>query len=622
MSAIIYRTDAVDPGGRERRPRRRDGVGHRARADRPGVHARRRRRPFSSSRTTSSPRAAAGDTGARAGRRPGLLQRRARGAGQRARGLRRPSSQADAGTRATSSCSATSTPTRRRTRSPRPHRRRASSTSCRHAAGEYTYTFDGELGSLDHALATPSLRGARSPAPTCGTSTPTSGSATQYYGVRRHRGGHPCTASTDHDPIMVGVSVRAAPPVDDRPAGDQRLPRPPRGQRRRRRCGRARRDGRRRSAPPTRTRCSSPPATSSARRRSRRSSSRTVPTIDALNADRARRLARSATTSSTRAARTSTTACSPLRRLPVPRREPLRPGDRRARLPTSTGSPSSTGVDVGFVGAVTEELPIAREPGGIATLEVAAGRARGQPRRRPAHRRRRGQRRGRRRRPARARGRRDDATIERATDDSAFGQIVTGANAEIDAIFSGHTHHALRPPGAGRRRTDGYAAGRLSPASTARTSAHVALTVDPQTGDVAARSPPTSLAADRRFTPDPEVARDRRRGRRGRRRARLGAARRDHRRLQPRRASPAGVRRTAAASRRSATSSPTCSCGPPQDARRADRLHEPGRPARRPHVRVTPAAGRPGRQRHLHGGGDGPAVRQHARDARRSPARR
>ncbi|MEP6479878.1 MAG: 5'-nucleotidase C-terminal domain-containing protein, partial [Rhodoglobus sp.] len=99
------------------------------------------------------------------------------------------------------------------------------------------------------------------------------------------------------------------------------------------------------------------------------------------------------------------------------------------------------GVTVGFVGAVTEELPSLVSPAGIATLEVkpivpeinrvADQLSDGDP----------------------ANGEADVVVllvhegaatpdIASATDDSPFGRIVTGADANIDAIVSGHTHLA------------------------------------------------------------------------------------------------------------------------------------------------------------------------------------
>jgi 5'-nucleotidase len=112
------------------------------------------------------------------------------------------------------------------------------------------------------------------------------------------------------------------------------------------------------------------------------------------------------------------------------------------------------GVTVGFVGAVTEELPSLVSPAGIATLEVkpivpeinrvADQLSDGNP----------------------ANGEADVVVLlvhegaatpdlSAATDDSAFGRIVTGADANIDMIVSGHTHLAYNfaVPIAGTDRT-------------------------------------------------------------------------------------------------------------------------------------------------------------------------
>ena len=76
------------------------------------------------------------------------------------------------------------------------------------APGQYTYTFDGELGSLDHVIASPAAH-ARSPRPRSGRSTRPSGSGAST--------GHPAAEagtpyrSSDHDPIVVGVGARWFP---------------------------------------------------------------------------------------------------------------------------------------------------------------------------------------------------------------------------------------------------------------------------------------------------------------------------------------------------------------------------------------------------------------------------
>ncbi|MGL3149454.1 ExeM/NucH family extracellular endonuclease [Microbacterium sp. A82] len=77
------------------------------------------------------------------------------------------------------------------------------------AAGQYTYTFDGELGSLDHAIASPALA-----ASVTGTGVWTINSpewSDRGYSFGAAESGTPFRSS-DHDPVVVGVSS-AVPPV-------------------------------------------------------------------------------------------------------------------------------------------------------------------------------------------------------------------------------------------------------------------------------------------------------------------------------------------------------------------------------------------------------------------------
>lgn len=78
------------------------------------------------------------------------------------------------------------------------------------AAGQYTYTFDGELGSLDHAIASPSLS-----ASITGTGVWTINSSEwsdRGYAFGATEAGTPYRSS-DHDPVIVGISSEI-PPVD------------------------------------------------------------------------------------------------------------------------------------------------------------------------------------------------------------------------------------------------------------------------------------------------------------------------------------------------------------------------------------------------------------------------
>ncbi|WP_307861147.1 ExeM/NucH family extracellular endonuclease [Microbacterium sp. SD291] len=77
------------------------------------------------------------------------------------------------------------------------------------AAGQYTYTFDGELGSLDHVIASPSLAASITGAGVWGINSPEWSDRGYAFGATE--AGTPFRSS-DHDPIVVGVSS-AIPPV-------------------------------------------------------------------------------------------------------------------------------------------------------------------------------------------------------------------------------------------------------------------------------------------------------------------------------------------------------------------------------------------------------------------------
>ncbi|WP_395640226.1 5'-nucleotidase C-terminal domain-containing protein [Pseudolysinimonas sp.] len=163
------------------------------------------------------------------------------------------------------------------------------------------------------------------------------------------------------------------------------------------------------------------------------------------------------------------------------------------------------GVSIGFVGAVTEELPSLVSPDGIATLEVrpivpevnrvAAALSDGDP----------------------ANGEADvvillvhegpaTAAYESATDPgSAFGEIVLGASADIDAIVGGHTHlqfdHDVPIPGTDRTRPV------LMSGEYGVAYGHTTISVDPDTGELLSISAEVlPLVTTPAFTPDPAVA--------------------------------------------------------------------------------------------------------------------
>lgn len=156
---------------------------------------------------------------------------------------------------------------------------------------------------------------------------------------------------------------------------------------------------------------------------------------------------------------------------------------------TTTGEPAYQeyelreydGVTVGFIGAVTEDLPTLVSPAGISTLDVKPvvpevnrvadaltdGNA--------------------------ANGEADvlillvhegaaSPDIADATDDSRFGQIVNGADPDIRMIISGHTHlaydHEIPIPGTSDTRLV------ISSGQYGEKFAHTVLEVNPETGDL------------------------------------------------------------------------------------------------------------------------------------------
>jgi len=159
-------------------------------------------------------------------------------------------------------------------------------------------------------------------------------------------------------------------------------------------------------------------------------------------------------------------------------------------------------VSVGFIGAVTEDLPSLVSPAGIATLDVrpivpevnrvAEDLSDGDP----------------------LNGEADvvvlmvhegAATIalSSSTDNSKFGQIVNGASADIDAIYSSHTHlrydHDILIPNTTTTRPV-YSAGQYGEAY-----ARLAMSIDPDTAELLSIDATVSNVFTG-FTPDPVVA--------------------------------------------------------------------------------------------------------------------
>ena len=160
------------------------------------------------------------------------------------------------------------------------------------------------------------------------------------------------------------------------------------------------------------------------------------------------------------------------------------------------------GVSVGFIGAITEQMPSLVSPDGIANLDFgpvvpAVNRVATQLSDGVA-----------------ANGEADvlvllvhegaaTGDIASATDASAFGQIVTGASPEVDAIISAHTHteynHLVPVPGTTKSRPV------LQSGEYGEAFGHISMSVDPESGEL------LSISSERlplfgKFAPDPIVA--------------------------------------------------------------------------------------------------------------------
>ncbi|TXK18707.1 ExeM/NucH family extracellular endonuclease [Homoserinibacter sp. GY 40078] len=176
---------------------------------------------------------------------------------------------------------------------------------------------------------------------------------------------------------------------------------------------------------------------------------------------------------------------------------------------TTTGEPAYQeyelrefdGVTIGFIGAVTEDLPTLVSPAGISTLDVrevvpevnrvADQLSDGDE----------------------SNGEADvlvllvhegaaTTDISSATDDSKFGRIVNGADPEIDMIISGHTHlaydHDVPIPGTDRTRPV------ISAGQYGAMYGHSTIVVDPATDEVTIDTEILDLIGA--FEPDPAVA--------------------------------------------------------------------------------------------------------------------
>jgi len=360
---------------------------------------------------------------------------------------------------------------------------------------EYTYTFDGELGSLDHAFASPSL------APfVTGTDVWTINSpewSDRGYEFGAAEAGTPFRSS-DHDPIKVGISSAAEPvEIDLLSINDFH--------------------GRLEAAPPIAGAAVLAGMVDSYRAANPNTVfvgagdligastftsfiQKDQPTIDALN-----EMGLDASAFGNHEFDGGRDDVDN-RILPAADWDYLSANiyDRATGLPAYDEYylQQFGDVTVGFIGAMTEELPSLVSPAGIETLEVrpvvpevnrvADALSDGND----------------------ANGEADvivllvhegatTVDISSATDNSPFGQIVTGANANVDAIISGHTHlaydHEIPIPGTDRLRPV------ISSGQYGEKYSHTTLSVDPETGDLLSISAEVLPLAGA-FPPDPEVA--------------------------------------------------------------------------------------------------------------------
>jgi 5'-nucleotidase len=177
---------------------------------------------------------------------------------------------------------------------------------------------------------------------------------------------------------------------------------------------------------------------------------------------------------------------------------------------TATGEPAYQqyaleevdGVTVGFIGAITEDMPSLVSPAGIEGLEfrdipTEVNRVADQ--------------------LSDGNESNDEADvlillvhegaatgdIASATDDSKFGEIVTGVNADVDAIVSAHTHqlydHEIPVPGTDKVRPV------IQSAEYGENFGHLSLSVDPETGELLSISAEV-LPLFGMYAPAPEVA--------------------------------------------------------------------------------------------------------------------
>ncbi len=343
--------------------------------------------------------------------------------------------------------------------------------------GQYTYEFDGELGSLDHAIVTPSLAEHVTGVTAWTINSPEWGA--REYPNAATEAGTPYRSS-DHDPLKLGIATAAAPvDIDILTTNDFH--------------------GRLEAA-------AGPPAVSGAAvlggmvRSYEAANPNTLfvgagdligastftsfiqqdqPTIDALNA-----IGLDASALGNHEFDTGTADLNdriiPEADWPYLSANVYEKGTTKAAYQEYEVR-EFQGVSVGFIGAVTEQLPSLVSPAGIADIEVgpivpAVNRVAGQlsdgdP----------------------SNGEADvimllvhegaaTTDISSVTDDSVFGRLVAGVDADVDAIVSAHTHlgYNHQVPIAGTDRTRPV----LSAGQYGDFFGHLDLTVDPTTKEL------------------------------------------------------------------------------------------------------------------------------------------
>ncbi|MCX7523008.1 ExeM/NucH family extracellular endonuclease [Microbacterium sp. STN6] len=339
------------------------------------------------------------------------------------------------------------------------------------AKGQYTYSYDGEVGSLDHALATPALAKSVAGAGVWDINAPEWSDRGYAFGAAE--AGTPFRAS-DHNPIKVGITEKDAPiAIDVLSINDfhGRLE-----------AGGASGGAAVLAGAVDQYRAANPNTLFVSAGDNIGASTFTSfiqqdkPTLDALNAMKL--------DASALGNHEFDHGVSDIQNRVIP--AATFPYLAANVVDKTTGDPvfdaytvkTVDGVRIGFIGAITEQLPSLVSPAGIADVKVtdvttAVNRVADQLRDGDE-----------------SNGEADvtmllvhdgaaTPALADATDDSEFGRIVTGVDANVDAIISGHTHqlynHEIAIPGTDRTRPV------LQSAKYGEDFGHTTLTVDPQT---------------------------------------------------------------------------------------------------------------------------------------------